>query len=71
MKTVAQYEFPYEAQLAQGRLANEGIMSQVMNEVSTYTCINAVSGIKLVVSDEDFDAAVALLSRDVDGLQEV
>ena len=68
MKTVAQYEFPYEAQLAQGRLANEGIMSQVMNEVSSYTCINAVSGIKLVVNDEDFDAALEILSQDVDEL---
>jgi len=63
MKTVAEYEFPYEAQLAQGRLENEGIMSQVMNQVSSYTCLNAVSKIKLVVNDEDYDEAVRILAE--------
>lgn len=62
MKTVATYEFPYEAQLAKGALENAGIMAEILNEVSSYVCINAVSGIKLVVNDEDYDEAVKVLA---------
>jgi len=65
MKTVAEFEFPYQAQIAQGRLSAEGIFSQVMNEVSSYVCLNTISRIKLVVNDEDYDKASIILSSSI------
>lgn len=64
MKTAATFSVAYEAYIAKGRLESEGIMAEVMNEVSSYTCINAISPIMLMVNDEDFERALAVLSSE-------
>ncbi len=62
MKAVGNYEFPYEAHIAKGLLESEGINAEIFNEVSSYVSINACDGIKLMVNDEDYDAAVNVLA---------
>lgn len=64
MKTVAQCEFAYEANIIKARLESAGIMAAVEGEVSAYPCLNSVNAIKVFVNDEDYDNAVALLSED-------
>ena len=61
MKTVGEYMLDYEAQIAKSKLESEGIMAQVTNEVSSYICINAISPIKVIVNDEDYDEAKRIL----------
>ena len=63
MKTVGQYEFAYEAHIARTRLEAAGIMAAVEGEVSSYTCLNAVNPIRVIVRDEDCDEALRILSE--------
>lgn len=48
--------------MAKGLLENEGIRAEIFNEVSSYISINACDGIRLMVNDEDYDAAVNVLA---------
>ena len=62
MKVVAEYYLQYEADIAKGRLESEGIAAVVMNLNSSYPGVQmGKHGIQLMVNDEDFDAAKAVL----------
>ena len=63
MKVVAEFYLEYEAEIAKGRLESEGIQSVVMNLNSSYPGVQmGKHGIQLMVNDEDFDTARAILA---------
>ena len=63
MKVVAEYYQEYEAEIAKGLLASEGIEAVIMNVVSAYPGIQmGRHGIQLMVDDADLEAAQKLLS---------
>lgn len=64
MKTVATFSYPYEAQIAQGVLESEGVMSQVLGESSVYPGFGNIKGfeLQLVVNDEDYERAASILA---------
>jgi len=64
MKTVAQFEFAYEANIVKARLEAAGIMAATEGEVSAYPCFNSVNPIKVFVNDEDYEAALAVLAEE-------
>ena len=64
MKTVETFSDPYVAHIAQGALQSEGILAEIMNENSVYTGLGVMDQfqIKLVVNDEDYEAARKILA---------
>lgn len=63
MKVVAEYYQEYEAEIAKGLLASEGIEAVIMNVVSAYPGIQmGRHGIQLMVDDADLETAQKLLS---------
>lgn len=66
--TVAAYSFPYEADLAKGRLEAEAIPAFVADEHTVHIdwlYSNAIGGIKLQVPESDAIRAKEILSADV------
>ena len=62
MRIVEEYFNAYEAEIAKGRLESEGITAVIMNNVSVYPGIQmGKHGIQLMVNDEDFEDAKAIL----------
>lgn len=72
MKTVKSYANAYEAQLDRSLLEAEGITCNVLNENMNYASYYAGSNfeILLVVADEDYDQAVAILNTPADPIEE-
>ena len=67
--TVATFTTPLEAELARGRLEEEGVEAHVADgELVTadWTMSNAVGGVKVRVSTEDADRARAVLAEPVE-----
>ena len=64
MKVVAEFYHEYEAEIARGRLESEGIEAVVMNLNRSYPGVQmGRHGIQLMVNDEDFAAAQAVLAE--------
>ena len=62
MKTVAEFTFEYEAELAKGRLENEGIHAIISNVNSPYPGLQmGRHGIMLMVNDYDLESAQMIL----------
>ena len=62
MKTVAEFTFEYEAELAKGRLENEGIQAMISNVNSPYPGLQmGRHGIMLMVNDYDLESAQMIL----------
>lgn len=62
MKTVAEFTFEYEAEIAKGRLESEGIESMITNVNSPYPGLQLGKyGIRLVVNDYDLESAQMIL----------
>ena len=67
MKVAAEYYNEYDAEIAKGRLASEGIKAVIMNLNSSYPGVQmGRHGIQLMVNDEDFDTALAILAAPAD-----
>lgn len=64
MKIVAEFNLEYEAEIAKGRLKNEGIEAVIMNFNSPYPGITmGRHGVELMVADEDLEAARKILAE--------
>lgn len=66
---IASFVYPWEAHLAQGRLASKGIQAFVFDEgiVTAHPFIsNAVGGVKLMVHRSDAERALAVLRAEED-----
>ncbi len=62
LKIVAEFYNEYEAEIAKGRLASEGIESVVMNLNSSYPGVQmGRHGIQLMVHDYDLESAQMIL----------
>ena len=72
MKTVKYYANDIEAQMDRSLLEAEGITSKVLNENMNYAGYFAGGNfdIQLVVADEDYDQAVALLTTPAEPAEE-
>ena len=75
MKTVASFREPYKAHLAKGKLEVEDIQAIVLDEhlvQMDWVLSQAIGGVKLQVTEEDFDRAREILGADyIDELSEV
>lgn len=67
MKTVKEYSEPMGAQIDKSLLEAEGIQCEVLNENLLYASLFAGSNyaIQLVVADEDYEQALAILNATV------
>ena len=72
MKTVKRYANDMEAQIDRSLLEAEGIKCNVLNENMMYASYFAGSNfdIQLVVADEDYDQAIAILSTPAEPTEE-
>lgn len=64
---ILSYEYPWEAYVAQGRLAAEGIRSFIFDDGILYAnpfLTNAVGGVKLMVHRADVEKSLVIL-RDI------
>ena len=67
LKVVAEYIYEYEAEIAKGRLESEGIEAMISNVNTPYPgVLLGKHGIQLMVNDEDFDTALAILAAPAD-----
>jgi hypothetical protein len=67
MKVVAEFNYEYEAEIAKGRLENEGIECVIMNSVSPYPGITmGRHGVQLMVNDYDLESAQMILDAPVE-----
>ncbi len=67
LKTVATYSFPYEAQIARGKLDAEGIPAFVADEQTInmqWLYSNALGGVKLQVPPPFVEQALRVLAED-------
>ncbi len=63
LKTVAKFDDPMRASIAQTKLKDSGIESAIFGETSSYPAINAVEdNIELKVNAADYDQAVRILA---------
>ena len=63
LKTVAKFDDPMRASIAQTKLKDSGIESAIFGETSSYPVINAVEdNIELKVNAADYDQAVRILA---------
>jgi hypothetical protein len=66
MKVAAEFNNVYDAEIAKGRLASEGIQSVIMNVSSPYPGVQmGRHGIQLMVNEEDLETAQMILDRAV------
>ena len=66
LKTVAEFTFEYEAEIAKGRLEAEGIEAVVTNVNSPYPGLQlGKHGVELQVHDYDFESAQTILNTPV------
>lgn len=64
MKTVAKYPDVYKAHIVKGMLENEGIMCDVVNENLPFLGMGVAGfDVRIVVNDEDYDRAKAILDE--------
>ena len=67
MKTVAEFTFEYEAEIAKGRLESEGIEAMITNVNSPYPGLQlGRHGIQLMVNDYDLESAQMILDYNRD-----
>lgn len=67
MIVVARFSFPHEAHIAKANLESAGIQSFIADEHTVNTqwlYSNAIGGVRLMVSEEDFEEATEILSCD-------
>ena len=67
MIVVARFSFPHEAHIAKANLESAGIQSFIADEHTVNTqwlYSNAIGGVRLMVSEEDFEEATEILSSD-------
>lgn len=63
LRTVANFDDPMRASIAQTKLKDSGIESAIFGESSSYPALNAVEdNIELKVNAEDYDRAVSILA---------
>ena len=66
LKTVAEFTFEYEAEIAKGRLESEGIEAVIVNVNTPYPGLQlGKHGIELKVHDYDLESAQMILDTDV------
>jgi len=62
-KTVARYNDPISAHIAEGMLRENGIPAMVFGETSSYPSLNLnINPVELKVNAEDYDDAMTLLA---------
>ena len=62
LKTVAEFTYEYEAEIARGRLESEGIEAVIVNVNTPYPGLQlGKHGIELKVHDYDFESAQMIL----------
>ena len=62
MKTVAEFNFEYEAEIAKGRLESEGIEAMISNVNTPYPGVRfGWHGVQLMVNDYDLESAQMIL----------
>ena len=66
MKTVAEFTYEYEAEIAKGRLESEGIEAMISNVNTPYPGVQmGRHGIQLMVHDYDLESAQMILDTAV------
>ncbi len=66
LKTVAEFTFEYEAEIAKGRLESEGIEAVIVNVNTPYPGLQlGKHGIELKVHDYDLESAQMILDTEV------
>ena len=66
LKTVAEFTFEYEAEIAKGRLEAEGIEAIITNVNSPYPGLQlGKHGVELLVHDYDLESAQMILDTEV------
>lgn len=66
LKTVAEFTFEYEAEIARGRLESEGIEAVIVNVNTPYPGLQlGKHGIELKVHDYDLESAQMILDTEV------
>ncbi len=66
LKTVAEFYYEYEAEIAKGRLESEGIEAVIMNYNSPYPGITmGRHGVQLQVHDYDLESAQMILDTPI------